>query len=196
MKVVHFFDGNRFFCAEVPYFERDIEGAKYLMSCAADARSILDSSASTDQEHYEQVKSVLDLVYNLRTRFNYKTVYNNPIPECVYKGYDKYCDVLDHITTNLTAELYCLLSLPTTDDEKKKSYYRNRISGYEIAVYKLLGELKDGKITYTLKDGKARTFDYRYSASNILEYESKYFYAKDTRDMKDFDGEVKKEFNS
>lgn len=195
MKVLHFYDGNKFFCAEVPYFEWDIEGAKYLMSAAADAYSALSLTTGTDKEQYERVKSVLDLVYKLRSRFNYKTDYNNPISECVNKGYDKYCDVLDNIAKHLAAELYCLISLPMTDDEKKKAYYRNKISAYELEAYRLLGELKEGKVNYTLKDGKTRAFDYRYSASNILEYKDKLFYAKDTREMKDFEGEVEKEFN-
>ena len=192
MKVVHFFDGSKFFYAEVPYFEWDIEGAKYLMSGADNAHSALCWTTGTDQEQCEQVKSVLDLVYNLRARFNYKTNYNNPIPECVNKGYDKYCDVLDNIATNLAAELYCLISLPMTDDEKKKSYYRDKISAYELEAYRLLGELKEGKISYTLKDGKTRTFDYIYTTSNELDYRGMLFYAPETREIKNFEDEVER----
>ena len=194
MKVVYFYDGNRFFMTEVPYFEWDIEGAKYLMSVAADARKALIWPTENEQKQYEQVQAVLDLVHKLRFRFNYETPNNNPIQEYVNKGYDKYCEVLDKIATNLAAELYCLSSLSLAEDEKKKAYYWNKISDYETKAYKLLGELKEGKLIYALEDGKTRSFNFRYSTSNILEYKGKLFYAPDTRNMKDFEGEVEREF--
>ena len=197
MKVLHFYDGNKFFAEEVPWFEWDIEGAKYLMSGAAEAYSILGSIAGNDEKKYAKYKAVFDLVHKLQVRFNYWTDkrYIYTIQQRVNEGYDKYWEALDKIITNLAAALFLLNGASMTEDEAEKAYYGEKIMNYGMEAYRLLGELKEGKISYTLKDGKTRTFDYRYSASNILEYKGKLFYAKDTRDMKDFEGEDEKEFN-
>ena len=114
------------------------------------------------------------------------------IQQRVNEGYDKYWEALDKIITNLAAALFLLNSASMTEDEAEKAYYGEKIMNYGMEAYRLLGELKEGKISYALRDGKTRTFDYRYSASNILEYKGKLFYAKDTRDMKDFEGEVER----
>ena len=69
MKVLHFYNGSDFFTQEVPWFEWDIEGAKYLMSGAAEAYSILGSIAGNDEKKYAKYKAVFDLVHIALTGF-------------------------------------------------------------------------------------------------------------------------------
>jgi hypothetical protein len=79
-----------------------------------------------------------------------------------------------------------------TEDEAEKAYYGEKIMNYGMEAYRLLGELKEGKISYTLKDGKTRTFNFRYSSMNEFEYRGMKFYAPETREIKDFEGEVER----
>ena len=194
MKVLHFYDGNKFFAEEVPWFEWDIEGAKYLMSGAAEAYSILGSIAGNDEKKYAKFKAVFDLVHKLQVRFNYKTgkynIYN--IQERVNEGYDKYWEALDKIITNLAAALFLLNSVSMTEDEAEKAYYGEKIMNYGMEAYRLLGELKEGKISYALRDGKTRTFNFRYSSVNEYEYREMKFYAPDKKNIKDFEDEVER----
>ncbi|MBO7695597.1 MAG: hypothetical protein J6Y78_03125 [Paludibacteraceae bacterium] len=192
MKVMRFYNGSDFFTQEVPWFEWDIEGAKYLMSGAAEAYSILGSSiADNDEKKYAKFKAVFDLVHKLQVRFNYLDG-KHKIQQRVNKGYKKYWEVLDQIITNLAAALFLLNSASMTEDEAEKAYYGEKIMDYGMEAYRRLGELKEGKINMTMRDGKTRIFDYRYSTSNELDYRGMLFYGKDTRDMKDFKGEVER----
>lgn len=195
MKVLHFYDGNKFFAEEVPWFEWDIEGAKYLMSGAAEAYSILGSIAGNDEKKYAKYKAVFDLVHKLQVRFNYWDG-KHKIQERVNEGYDKYWEALDKIITNLAAALFLLNSASMTEDEAEKAYYGEKIMNYGMEAYRLLGELKEGKISYALRDGKTRTFNFRYSSVNEFEYRGMKFYAPDKKNIKDFEGEVEKEFNA
>lgn len=194
MKVLHFYNGSDFFAQEVPWFEWDIEGAKYLMSGATEAYSILGSIAGNDEKKYAKYKAVFDLVHKLQVRFNYWTDkrYIYTIQQRVNEGYDKYWEVLDKIITNLAAALFLLNSASMTEDEAEKAYYGEKIMNYGMEAYRLLGELKEGKISYTLKDGKTRTFNFRYSSVNEFEYRDMLFYAPETREIKDFEGEVER----
>lgn len=190
MKVLYFYNGSDFFSQEVPWFEWDNAAGKCLKEVAGTAYGLLTSFEDEDK----QVNAVYDTLKEVRLhKLNYKyDKTNQAIPELVYKGYEVYSNTLDKMLTKLAAVKYWLASKSATEDEKEKDYYSRKISEYVLEVLKELSTLKTGKISMTMRDGKTRTFDYIYTTSNELDYRGMLFYAPETREIKDFEGEVER----
>lgn len=188
MKVLHFYNGSDFFSQEVPWFEWDRKSAEYLKTGAKAAYEFLLGS----QDEYHTIKSIYDTVKVLRLNLDYSSEYTNGIYNLETKGFGAYCDALEEIMAKLAAMLYWLDSISTTEDEKEKSFYRRHISAYKDKVRDMLNLLKTGKIAMTMRDGKTRTFEYIYTTANELDYRGMLFYAPETREIKDFEGEVER----
>ena len=188
MKVLHFYNGSDFFTQEVPWFEWDNAAGKYLKEVAGTAYGLLTSFED------EQINAVYDTLKEVRLhKLNYKyDKTNQAIPELVNKGYEVYSNTLDKMLTKLAAVKYWLASKSATEDEKEKDYYSRKILDYVLEVQKELYTLKSGKINMTMRDGKTRAFDYIYTTSNALDYRGMLFYAPETREIKDFKGEVER----
>lgn len=188
MKVLHFYNGSDFFTQEVPWFEWDNAAGKYLKEVAGTAYGLLTSFED------EQINAVYDTLKEVRLhKLNYKyDKTNQTIPELVNKGYEVYSNTLDKMLTKLAAVKYWLASKSATEDEKEKDYYSRKILDYVLEVQKELYTLKSGKINMTMRDGKTRSFDYIYTTSNELDYRGMLFYAPETREIKDFKGEVER----
>lgn len=190
MKVLHFYNGSDFFTQEIPWFEWDNAAGKYLKEVAGTAYGLLTSFEDEDK----QINAVYDTLKEVRLhKLNYKyDKTNQAIPELVNKGYEVYSNTLDKMLTKLAAVKYWLASKSATEDKKEKDYYSRKILDYVLEVLKELSTLKSGKISMIMRDGKTRTFDYIYTTSNELDYRGMSFYAPETREIKDFEGEVER----
>lgn len=203
MKVWFKKNDGRIYEVDIP----DFKDGKYLMDIAKEAKKLLFNSYY--ELDYPSIKAAYDLLYMARKHYSpadhtgFNPISNADL-DLIEKGYEEYCEALDHIMSKLITAMWITNNLeaePEQDEEwefhmKSKAkievgyaiFGNDGTTGLETLAY---GKIIFGSWPRNTPSCLNKKYDYVYTTSTIWEEDGKKYYLPDFGGLSELREELK-----